>query len=233
MMVDMEKLRLPTLESHSNSVAVDRPLIGAIGPPIKENFRANLATETLLMGEEALIAATAAEAIALAKAAVEVAKDAVMIVRNNPSLKLDNNPTDFPSEADVLLLKRAQLTEMERVGTVGHSLGAESRPDDEYITPFSNEAFENFDPMDEELELLQTQLSESLAVRSQCQTKRRARRARAAEKASANVVCVKSGSSTRKRRVALQDVDYSDPLLYLRGTTSTSRLLTGNEELEL
>ncbi|KAF8412581.1 hypothetical protein HHK36_000550 [Tetracentron sinense] len=231
----MEKLRLPTLEYHSNSVAFDRPLtyIGAIGPPTKENFEATLATETLLMGEEAVIAAAAAEAIALAKAAVEVARDAVLMVGNNPSAKFDNNSADFPSEADILLLERARLTETERVGTVGHSLGAEGRLDEEHYLQFSIKESDNLDPLDEELKLLQTQIPRNVAVRSQRQTERRARRTRAAEKAAANVVCVKPGSSSRKKRAALQEVDYSDPLRFLRGTTNTSRLLTATEELEL
>ncbi|XP_010278441.1 PREDICTED: RNA polymerase sigma factor sigB-like [Nelumbo nucifera] len=223
--VDDEKLRMPSLEAHLISVPADRPLtyIGAIDPPTKAKFEATLATEPLITGDEALIAAAAVEAVALAKAAVEIAKDAALMVSTNPSSKSDKWPPDIPSELDTYWHETAQLNEIEQVDMVHHSLGAESRPkeDSDYL-----------DPTDEELKLLQMQLSKSIAVRSGRQTERRARRARAAEKVAANVVAVKSGSSSRKKRSALQDVDYSDPLRYLRGTTSTSRLLTATEELE-
>ncbi|KAL1158915.1 hypothetical protein V6Z11_A08G255900 [Gossypium hirsutum] len=55
---------------------------------------------------------------------------------------------------------------------------------------------------------------------------------RAAEKAAANVVSVKSSSTNKKRHGAVRDGN-SDPLRFLRGTNDTSRLLTANEELEL
>ncbi|XP_077234760.1 RNApolymerase sigma subunit 2 [Tasmannia lanceolata] len=231
--VDVEKLQIPSLEAHSSSVAAVRPLtyIGAIGPPAKTKYEATLATEALLTGEEAVIAAAAAEAVALAKAAVEVAKDAALMVSTNNTYSKLDKPDDFPSEADILLLERARLTEMERVGTINHSATAETRrPQEENMAIKDTE---NSNPTDYELQLLQMQHSESVAVRSGRQTERRARRERAAEKAAATVVSVKSGSSSKKKRSALQDIDYSDPLRYLRGTTSTARLLTATEELEL
>ncbi|KAL7120750.1 hypothetical protein ACP275_02G140900 [Erythranthe tilingii] len=85
------------------------------------------------------------------------------------------------------------------------------------------------EPSAEELELLDLQLSSSIAVRSKRQIERKVRRGRAAEKAAANVVSVKSGSS-KKKRSPVQEVDYSDPLRYLRATTSSTRLLTASEE---
>lgn len=88
------------------------------------------------------------------------------------------------------------------------------------------------EPSAEELEILEAQLSKSIAVRSIRRTERKFRRTRAAEKAAANTVSVKSSSSSRKKRSAIQDIDYSDPLRYLRGTTTT-KLLTASEELEL
>eukprot|EP00262_Sarcandra_glabra_P022268 TRINITY_DN9827_c0_g1_i2.p1 TRINITY_DN9827_c0_g1~~TRINITY_DN9827_c0_g1_i2.p1 ORF type:complete len:570 (-),score=109.37 TRINITY_DN9827_c0_g1_i2:161-1870(-) len=232
--VDMEKLRIPSLEAHSASVATVRPLtyVGAIGPPAKANFGAALATETLFMREEAVIAAASAEAVALAKAAVEVAKDAALMVSNSPSMKSDK-PVDFPSEADILLLERARLTEMERVGTIADSTAAETRPDEVHTIQFCIKDIGKPTPSDNEIELLHMQHSKSTAVKSGRQTERRARRAKAAEKAALNVISVKSGSSGRKKRSTVQDIDYSDPLRYLRGTTSTARLLTATEELEL
>ncbi|KAK7277427.1 hypothetical protein RIF29_18579 [Crotalaria pallida] len=90
------------------------------------------------------------------------------------------------------------------------------------------------EPTHDELERLQQQLSDSIAVRSTRQTERKARRVRATEKAATNMVSFKLGSTgSRKKRVPTQEVDYSDPLRYLRATTSASRLLTATEEIEL
>ncbi|KAK9273067.1 hypothetical protein L1049_017874 [Liquidambar formosana] len=233
--LDMEKLRLRSLEDHSNSLAAHRPwvYIGATNPPTEVNFGATLATETFLTSEEAVIAAAAAEAIALAKAAVKVAKDAALMISNNRPTKAERKPAIFPSESGTIQLKRAQLIEPEHVGMVGDSVGAGSGLGEycSMLTLFKES--DDLEPTLEELELLQMQFSESIAVRSRRQTERKARRSRAAEKAAAGVVSVKSGSTSRKKRASLQEVDYSDPLRYLRGTTSTSRLLTATEELEL
>ncbi|KAJ4951057.1 hypothetical protein NE237_027889 [Protea cynaroides] len=232
--VDMGKLSLPSLEAHSSTVAGNRPLmyVGAIGPPTKDSLVATLATETLLTDEEATIAAAAAEAIALAKSAVKVAKDAALMVGGIPSVKSDGGHSDFPSEADIFLLERARLNEMGQADKIGQPVGLEAVGDERYAqVPIKDS--DNLDPTDDDLELLQMQLSKNIAVRSGRQIERQARRAKAAEKIAANVVSVKSCSASRKKRAALQDIDYSDPLRYLRGTTSTSRLLTSTEELEL
>lgn len=198
---------------------------------LQTNFEARFAKETLLTNEEAVIAAAAAEAVALAKAAVKVAKDAALMASNNHSATIDNRPAIFPSEYDTIQFKRAQLS--AQVGVVGDFVGTEIglREDHSLVNTFKES--DEMEPTVEELELLQVQLSESIAVRSERQTERKARRSRAAEKAAASVVSIKSGSTGRKKRASVQEVDYSDPLRYLRGTTSTSRLLTANEELEL
>ncbi|XP_043694810.1 RNA polymerase sigma factor sigB [Telopea speciosissima] len=233
--VDMGKLSLPSLEAHSSTVAGNQPLtyVRAFGPPIKDSLEATLATETLLTGEEATIAAAAAEAIALAKAAVKVAKDAALMVGGIPSAKSVSRHSDFPTEADILRLERARLNEMEQADEIGQPVGLEAVQDEEHYAQVPIKDPDNLDPADEDLELLQMHLSKNIAVRSGRQIERQARRARAAEKIAANVVSVKSCSASRKKRAAIQDVDYSDPLRYLRGTTSTSRLLTTTEELEL
>lgn len=121
----------------------------------------------------------------------------------------------------------------DRAGIVGDPMGAEAGLLEDHLMQCDTEESDDVEPTDEELELLQEQLPKSIAVRSRRQTERKARRAKAAEKAAANVVSVKPSSTGRKRRASLQDVDYSDPLRYLRATTSTSRLLTATEELEL
>ncbi|XVF65608.1 hypothetical protein PTKIN_Ptkin09bG0262600 [Pterospermum kingtungense] len=78
----------------------------------------------------------------------------------------------------------------------------------------------NMQLTNEELELLEQQLTRSIAVRSNEKCRRRA-----AKKATINVVSVKFGSNNRKRHSAIQDVDHSHPLHYLRGITITSRFL--------
>lgn len=233
--LDIEKLRLPSLESHSNSVAAHRPwtYIGVVGPPTEANFEATLARETLLTSEEAVIAAAAAEAVALAKAAVKVAKDAAQLVGKNNSAKSETKPVSFLSGDDTSQFRRIQFTETERIGILGDSVGAEIGMVDDNSLQDVTEDSDDLEPTLEELELLEAEFSKSIVVRSNRQVERKARRARAAEKASAGVVSVRSGSTSRRKRVSLQEVDYSDPLRYLRGTTSTSRLLTATEELEL
>lgn len=212
-LLDIDKLRLHSLEAHSNSVPAFRPLtyIGTVGPSAEAKLASTLANESLWTSEEAVVAAAAAEAVALAKAAVKIANDAALILRKSGSRQL---------EADSAHLARVPQTEGARI--VGER---DFGPRDEEL--------DDSGPTDEELALLQEQLIKSIAVRSKRQTERKFRRARAAEKAAASVVSVKSGSSSRKKRTSLQDVDYSDPLRYLRGTTSTTRLLTAAEELEL
>lgn len=234
-MLDIEKLRLPSLESHSNSVAAHRPwtYIGVVGPPTEANFEATLARETLLTSEEAVIAAAAAEAVALAKAAVKVAKEAAQLVGKNNSTKSETKPASFLSGDDTSQFRRIQFTETERIGILGDSVEAETGMVDDNSLQDVTEDSDDLEPTHEELELLEAEFSKSIVVRSNRQVERKARRARAAEKASAGVVSVRSGPTSRRKRVSLQEVDYSDPLRYLRGTTSTSRLLTATEELEL
>ena len=198
---------------------------------LQTSFRATLATENLLTSDEAVITAAAAEAVALARAAVKVAKDAALMAKNYSSAKTEMKSAGS-SATDTFTSKWALFTEAERAGIVGDSLTDKSELEEDSEQNSTKESDE-LEPTNEELERLEEQLSRSITVRSKRQPERKARRTRAAEKAAANVVSVKSGSTNKKRRCALQDVDYSDPLRYLRGTTSISRLLTANEELEL
>ncbi|KAM1853439.1 hypothetical protein ACFX14_009408 [Malus domestica] len=204
--LDMERLRLPSLEVNSDSLASSRPwtYTGAIGPPTEANFGATLATETLLMSEEAVIEAAAAEAVTLAKAALKVAKDVAIL-----------------------------HMETKQVSRVGASMGAETAFVEDHFIQSAIKELEELERTNEEFELLQEQLSKGITAKSSRQTERKARRAKAAEKAAASVVSMKSGSATRKKRSSVQEIDHSDPLRYLRSTTHTSRLLTANEEIEL
>lgn len=199
---------------------------------MQTSFGATLDTETFLTGEEALVPIAAAEAIALAKAAVEVAKNAAMMSWDDTSVKLDE-PEGLSSKGDILLLEGAGLTETENIGVLGHSATVEVQSGEENIAHHSIKGTENSNRRDSERELLQMQLSKSIAATSGRRTERRAKRERAAEKPVSNVLSMKSGSSSRKKKSSVQEVDYSDPLRYLRGTTNTAKLLTANEELEL
>ncbi|KAG6663790.1 hypothetical protein CIPAW_02G047400 [Carya illinoinensis] len=200
--LNMGKLRLPSLETDSDPFTANKPwtYMGAVGPPTEAKFEATLATETFITSEEAMIAAAAAEAVTLAKAAVKFAKDAAMLVNNNH---------------------------------IGDPKGPETGLLENHSLQHATKETDDLEPTDEELDLVQEQPSKSAAVRSRRQTERKAKRAKAAEKAAASFVSVKPGSTSRKKRVSLQDIDFSDPLRYLRATTSTSRLLTATEELEL
>lgn len=199
--------------------------------PLQESLGASLATETLT-GDEAVIAAASAEAVALARAAVKVAKDAALIFNNQNSAKLKRKPV-ISSSADTDTSMWAQLTERERASIIGDSVTVETAPEEEYSEQQPLNESADLEPTREELKLLEEQVSQSIAVRSRRQTERKARRTRAAEKAAANVMSVKSSSTGRRKRASVQEVDYSDPLRYLRATTSSSRLLTANEELQL
>ncbi|URE15713.1 SWIM zinc finger protein [Musa troglodytarum] len=218
-LIDFEQI--PKLEAHSTSLSTCaiKPLTytGAVGLPTKTSFKATWASEALLMNEEAVIAAAAAEAVALARAALELAKDAAQMIRKSPSAQVEH----------------VNLSETEGTGMTNHSVATETTPLEENVTldesvhkDFSGSTYN-------ETEVEEMEYCENIAVRSGRQTERRARRARAAEKAAAGVLTLKSGSSGKKKRSTLQEIDYSDPLHYLRGTTSTSRLLTAAEEVEL
>ncbi|KAK7409744.1 hypothetical protein VNO78_00024 [Psophocarpus tetragonolobus] len=212
-----------------NKLALDAP--NTSWPYITQaNFKSTLSTESLLTNEEAGIAAAASEALALAKAAVKVAKDAALLVKKKAPAEAEYR-SRVSSKPDDLLLKWFQDMEAED-GVAGESMGAEAEiMEDAAISPSEEES--DVEPSHEELERLQEQLSDSIAVRSRRQTERKAKRVRAAVKATTNIASFKSGSSNRRKRVSMQEVDYSDPLRYLRTTTSASRLLTPTEEIKL
>ncbi|KAI9104397.1 hypothetical protein K1719_022969 [Acacia pycnantha] len=206
--LSLEKLALTTLDGNSDSVATNRPwtYIGTTGPPTEASFKATLATESLITSEEAVIAAAASEAVALAKAAVKVAKDAAMLAKNKSPIESEYKPS-VSSKPDNLLLKWVRHMEAED-GLVGGSLGTEAETMRDCSINNNEEESEDVEPTNEELESLEEQLFGNIAVRSKRQTERKARRARAAERASTNSLSFKA-------------------------TTSTSKLLSPTEELEL
>lgn len=214
-------LNLPSLDTHPISSAGNKPstYMGTHGHPTKVNLEATLAAENLLTIEEAVVATAASEALSLARAALKVAKDAAMMVSHETSTNSrilhqveENQPVNITKRVGVMESKVTKIG-MGETRTVASFTGSEEE-----------------EPSCEELEFLEAQLSKSIAVRSKRQTERKEKRNRAAEKAAADVVSVKSSSSSRKKRSSLQDIDYSDPLRYLRGTASSSKILTISEE---
>lgn len=137
------------------------------------------------------------------------------------------------STADSFSSMWSLLTGKERADIIGVPFSAETGLREECSTQYPTEESECFGPTHEELALLQKQLSESIVVRSKRQTQRKAKRARAAEKADANFVFMKSSSACKKKHVPVQEVDQSDPLRFFRGASTSSRLLSATEEVEL
>ncbi|KAM7512273.1 hypothetical protein LguiB_011148 [Lonicera macranthoides] len=201
--LDLEKLHLPSLEDQSNSVVPDRPWT-YIGSigPPKE------ANFEATLATEMLLTSEDAVIAAAAAEAVALATAAVKFANNAAAMMVSH---DGSLKLD---LKPAVLLSSK----VGNSLL--EYPARESI---------NVEPTIEELEVLE--LSKSKAVRSRRRTERKARRSKAAEKAAASVVSVKSSSVSRKKR-AVEEIDYSDPLRHLRGSTGL-RLLTAKEERKL
>nr|QKY65030.1 plastidic RNA polymerase sigma-subunit 2 [Passiflora biflora] len=233
--LDPEKLRLPSIGSHTDSVDANRPwtYTGAIASPKQPTFGAAFAAETLITSDEAVIAAASAEAIALAKAALKVAEDAAQMVNSRQSEKSEYTPA-VSTVADAFTCTWSMLTETERADILGDSSAAETGIRDQYSFPSYGKESDILEPTNEELILLQKQLSEGIAVRSSRLTERRERRVRATEKAAAaSVTSTKRGSASKKRRGRVQEIDYSDPLRYLRATTSSSKLLSAAEESKL
>lgn len=186
-----------------------------------------LASDKLLADEEAVISAAAAEAVALAREALELAQNAAKMMGKNPFVEDEN--LESSSDAEIKWLEKMSLTGTELGGT-NHSAYAETEYPQDNFTPDQCLHTDYFSFIYSEPQI--TEHAESIAVRSVRLTERRARRARAAEKATIGVSSLKSGLSGRKKRTILE-VDYSDPLRYLRGTTNTTRLLTAAEERRL
>ncbi|KAJ4915095.1 RNA polymerase sigma factor sigB [Raphanus sativus] len=232
--LDVSKLRLPSFDTDSDSRISDRPwsYTGTTGPSTEAKYLEALASETLLTSDEAVVAAAAAEALALARAALKVAKDATLFKNtHNSKLSVSSTP-DKRSKWD-------QFTEKERAGILGHLPVSDTGVVSDRVTaPKCNkESSDDLTPEKQEAEPLEEVeeelLSVSSAVRSTRQTERKARRVKGLEKTASGMQSVKTGSSSRKKRVASQEIDHNDPLRYLRMTTSSSKLLTAREEQQL
>ncbi|KAK9064366.1 hypothetical protein SSX86_015748 [Deinandra increscens subsp. villosa] len=242
---NLEKLQLSSLEVHSNSGASDRQWSSSssssstsTGVLDIENFKlpsleshSNSITGSRSWAHNGAVGQVnkgktlpsefatseyeaAAEAIALARAAVKVAKSAAEMMMSQQR----------PKTLDI-----KQKTKL-------------SKPDIS-INGIGSQIFEETEPEIEELMLLEEQLSASIAVRSKRQVERKERRIRAAERAEASGVSMKSASMGGRGRGASGSVagkagssrrrgEKKDIFSFLGGMTN-AKLLTAAEEVEL
>ncbi|GAB2219663.1 hypothetical protein Droror1_Dr00007300 [Drosera rotundifolia] len=234
--IQMERMRLQSLEGRESSVKAFPYLIQIVGSP-EAKFQSTLATETLIESEEAVIAAAAAEALALARAAAKYAKEAVIEAQRSELVRTEHKSTSVQSVSKELDFRSAQQFESEP-GEIAHdfiNFGTSLTEDSSLRDPLCGMGL--VEPSNEELELLEAELFDGIAVRSNRQMERRTRREKAAEKAAEkaeiNSVPVKVLSPSRKKRTASRKVNYNDPLRHFRAMASKFKLLTAMEEVEL
>ncbi|KAG9145834.1 hypothetical protein Leryth_027296 [Lithospermum erythrorhizon] len=185
----------------------------------------------LLTNDEAFIAATAAKVVSLAQTALEVAKDAALMINSSNSITSDTNPAAM-SYSKNSISENIGLGQCVEVGRLRESADFSLGEIDALLHPHSE--YDDTEATPEELKLLDAELERSVAVRSRRQTEHRSKRTRAAEKAAADIMLVKSGStSTSQKKPSSQDVVHPDRLRYFRGRSSNSRLLSATEEKQL
>ncbi|KAH9321189.1 hypothetical protein KI387_015828, partial [Taxus chinensis] len=240
------KVNVPAAKAHSTSLTTIENVqfnTQPIGHHTKATMVTTMATETLLQSEIAGIAAAAAEAVALAKAAVKAARD-VVALSEGQTLSTRENLKDFPSEADLLRLERARLTEMERLETMTSLDHVKSEDDlqEDREYQFSS-AFNSTYTLKRDCNVLEGNGADSstcplqkindITVNSMRQMERRTRRARASDKsenASAQTVSLEQVRKGKKSVASVNNV--SDPFRLLRNSTN-SKLLTAKEEIVL
>lgn len=228
-------VNMPALRAHSTSLTTLENVKVSTQPvdhhPTKSTMDATMATETLLQNEMAGLAAAAAEAVALAKAAVMAARDAVALSEGH-TLPARGYLKDFPSEADLLRLERARLTEMEKSGIM-KSL-------DDFKNKFSSSSHPA-NPLKRDCNISEGNLTNSskcslqktseITVKSIRKNKRRTRRVGASKNAeSARIVPDKPA---RKRKRSVSSVGYVSNSHGLIRKATYSRLLTAEEEVVL
>ncbi|KAL9262289.1 RNA polymerase sigma factor sigB-like protein [Drosera capensis] len=230
--IQMERMRLQSLEGRESSVMAIPYFDQIVGSP-EAKFQSTLVTETLIESEEAVIAAAAAEALALARAAAKYAKEAVIEAQRSELVRTEHKSTSVQSVNEELDFRSAQQLESEpcEIAQDFINFGTSLTEDSSLRDPVCGMGL--LEPSNEELELLEAELFDGIAVRSNRQTERRARREKAAEKAEINIVPLKVHSPSRKKRTSSRKVNYNDPLHHFRGMASKFKLLTAKEEVEL
>lgn len=237
----------PALKAHSSSLSIIENVqynTEPIDQQTKPSMEVTMATETLLQSEMAGIEAAAAEAVALAKAAVKAARD-VVALSEGQTLSESDYLKDFPSEADLLRIERARLTEMERLEAMNFSNRVqlfETHSEKECDSQSSSSSSSTL-ALGREGNISQQNVANSsvsplqktynITARSSRQTERRARRARASEKAASVASTILPARSARKgKKAVVSNGHISDSIRLLRDWGS-SKLLTASEEVEL
>lgn len=237
----------PALKAHSSSLSIIENVqynTEPIDQQTKPSMEVTIATETLLQSEMAGIEAAAAEAVALAKAAVKAARD-VVALSEGQTLSESDYLKDFPSEADLLRIERARLTEMERLEAINFSNRVqlfETHSEKECDSQSSSSSSSTL-ALGREGNISQQNVANSsvsplqktynITARSSRQTERRARRARASEKAASVASTILPARSARKgKKAVVSNGHISDSIRLLRDWGS-SKLLTASEEVEL
>eukprot|EP01018_Ginkgo_biloba_P007757 Gb_37602 [translate_table: standard] len=236
------KVHVPAVKAHSTSIPTIEN-VSYSSHAVGQQAKATMATETLLQSEMAGIAAAAAEAVALAKAAVKAARDAVAMSEGQ-LMSVSENLNEFPSEADLLRIERARLTEMERLGAMKtlenfqafkNEFEEECRSNSVVSSAFipALERKSHHSAENEAYSMCPLENTDKITVRSRRQMERRARRARASEKAANAAAATMSSRRARKpKKPVIAAVDFSDPLRLLRESTAL-KLLTVKEEAVL
>ncbi|TVU25593.1 hypothetical protein EJB05_28095, partial [Eragrostis curvula] len=197
-----------------DGLSVLRCVLGA--GVLERNFESTLASEVLL-NEEAVITAAAAEAVALARAAAEAAQEVVRMVQKSTN----KQPVARQKKAvDNYLANAILRTEME------------SSSLNEYGNDALLEDLEAYGIIPDEGELDDdAQYTENIAVKSARQSERRARRTRASIKATTSVRASQKMTASSKKKRAKGSSSSMNPLGSLWKMTG-KRLLTAKEEVE-
>lgn len=240
------KDQAPAAKAHSSSLSIIEDVqynTEPINQKTKPSMKVTIATETLLQSEMAGIEAAAAEAVALAKAAVKAARDVVALSEGQTPLESEYLK-DFPSEADLLRIERARLTEMERLEAMNFSNRVQlfEIPSEEECESQSPSSSSSTPALGRECNISEhaanssvspLQKTYNITARSSRQMERRARRARASEKAASVASAISPTRSSRKGKKAISSKGHISDSIRLLRDWSSSRLLTASEEVEL
>lgn len=240
------KAQAPAVKAHSSLSIIEDVQYNAeaISQQTKPSMEVTIATETLLQSEMAGIEAAAAEAVALAKAAVKAAREVVALSEGQTTLESEYLK-DIPSEADLLRIERARLTEMERLEDMNFSNRVQlfeihseeecesQSPSSSSSTPALGRECNISEQNAANSSVSPWQKTYNIKARSSRQMERRARRVRAAEKAATVASTISPTRSSRKVKKAVASNRYTSDSIRLLRDPSSSKLLTASEEVEL
>ncbi|KAJ0762276.1 putative RNA polymerase sigma-70 region 3, RNA polymerase sigma-70 region 2 [Helianthus annuus] len=224
--LSLEKLHLSSLELHSNSGTADRRWLSSssssTGVLDIETFKLpslDSHTNSITGSRPWAYKGTALPSEFTTKEYTDAAAEAVALAK-----------------AAVEVAKSAATMAMN----MNHQQPKLSEPDNS-INGLGSQVSEEMEPTMEELKLLEEQLSANIAVRSKRQVERKERRIRAAERAEAGSLSVKTagsrgrgagGTVAVKPGVSRRRAEKKDVLAFLGGMTN-AKLLTAAEEVEL